>query len=124
MSLLRCFAFLLTTLFLLPQSAIAEANTVKLSKKQISWIDRGIGKNLKDPDSVKLKDLRARKSPKIDYTIEVCGYYNAKNSFGAYVGYELFYGWLGPNGFMVVNSGSDEADRMTANDNCNEAGLI
>ena len=40
---------------------------------------------LKDPDSVKIKDVRISGD-------NVCGKVNAKNSYGAYVGYTIFFG--------------------------------
>ncbi len=45
-------------------------------------------KDFKDPDSVKYKDVRI-----IDKGLKrvVCGLLNAKNSYGAYVGYTRFY---------------------------------
>ena len=44
-----------------------------------------IADSLKDPDSVKFRNVK-----KSDRTGAVCGEFNAKNSFGAYVGFSPF----------------------------------
>lgn len=59
------------------QKLIAQAS--KEARKKIA-------SGFKDPDSVKFKDLRITK----DGTV-VCGMVNAKNSYGGYTGFEMFY---------------------------------
>jgi len=52
--------------------------------KNISDAKDGLEKRLKDPDSVKYRNVQ-------EYSENVvCGEYNAKNSYGAYGGYETF----------------------------------
>lgn len=50
-----------------------------------SKIKVGVGEDLKDPESVLLYDVEFNSNG-------ACGYYNAKNSYGAYVGKKFFYG--------------------------------
>ena len=40
---------------------------------------------MRDPESVRIRDVRA--NPR---TGAVCGYYNAKNAYGGYVGEQMF----------------------------------
>lgn len=48
---------------------------------------------LKDPYSVKFSNLSFHHYPDLEEsTVTVCGAYNAKNSMGAYVGNEDFFG--------------------------------
>lgn len=51
---------------------------------------------LKDPDSAKFKGVK-ESSPGY-----VCGFVNAKNSYGGYIGYRVFY-WH--NGSVSLNDG-------------------
>ncbi|MBQ4854060.1 hypothetical protein IMW82_05180 [Rhodanobacter sp. B2A1Ga4] len=66
---------------------------------------------LKDPDSVKLKNVRISKD-------NVCGEVNAKNSYGAYVGYTTFYGMYfakdkdGNPVAMIMHIDSDDGDTI------------
>ena len=56
---------------------------LELSKEKIK-------KQLKDPDSANFRNVRY-----VSFKSEgrlICGEYNAKNSYGAYVGYRLFVG--------------------------------
>ena len=63
-----------------PVTAIAAS----VSAKDLEGIKSAMDDRLKDTESAKLKDVRIAK----DGTI--CGLVNAKNSYGAYVGYEPF----------------------------------
>ncbi|KAB8306096.1 hypothetical protein EH228_17540 [Erwinia endophytica] len=60
----------------------------------ITFGSRDLASTLKDPDSVKfrgvrfIEDIGTKPSYKSGY---VCGELNAKNSYGAYVGFQPFY---------------------------------
>jgi len=80
--------------------------------KRLYVIDKGkayISKDFKDPDSIKLKDVSVR----VDGgNITLCGGYNGKNSYGAYVGYTDFFYILdidkSPHKeILMVNEGDD-----------------
>ena len=61
-----------------------EADTVKEVKASIS-------NQLKDPDAVRWRGVRSRTEKVGDhYRVSVCGEFNAKNGYGAYVGYVPF----------------------------------
>jgi hypothetical protein len=53
---------------------------------------------LTDPESAQFKDMKARTDIKV-----VCGYVNAKNKFGGYVGFRRFY--FKEGGQVVVDDG-------------------
>lgn len=49
-----------------------------------------ISQDLKDPDAAKFRDIGIYKSTTGKGGVSVCGEVNAKNSYGAYVGYKRF----------------------------------
>jgi len=55
-----------------------------MSKEEIAALKRSVSENLKDPDSAKFKDVG------YDTRGDKCGMVNAKNSFGAYTGFQRF----------------------------------
>lgn len=64
---------------------------VNLSKRQIATVHSGVTNSLKDPESARFGNgLVAGRSSK--GVITVCGYVNAKNSFGGYTGMTPFTG--------------------------------
>lgn len=111
------------TLLTLLSSAV-QAEQVTLSQKQIAWIKTDIGEKMKDPDSVKFKNLKAAKHKNGTGWIDVCGKFNAKNSYGAYTGYRLFHGWITETGFIPVSYGQSESHDLVAYDTCIAADLI
>lgn len=64
-------------------SAVMAAQEAKI--KKIKELEAVLVKSFKDPDSVKFKDLSLNSSGD-----GLCGYVNAKNSYGAYVGFTEF----------------------------------
>lgn len=72
-------------------------------------INSGIRDRLKDPDSLKLRNVRA-------YTVStgdriICGEYNARNSFGGYTGYSPFY-MRTRNGVVLKSRAYDPSDDL------------
>lgn len=59
------------------------------SASAIASAKNAVSQQLKDPNSMQTRRLRGYKSPLGD--VIVCGEYNAKNSFGAYTGFSMFY---------------------------------
>jgi len=80
-------------------------------KKQI---DQGIGEYLKDPTSIIFSDLEYNQNG-------ACGYYNAKNSYGAYGGKTFFYGEFLSGKFFKLNEGIKDDFLMTK---CEDINLI
>ena len=76
--------------------------TIKLSPDQISVVEDGIRETLKDPDSAKFGSMIAGVSGPL---IMVCGFANAKNSFGGYVGMKPFDGALERGADVAIMDG-------------------
>ncbi|SDY54641.1 hypothetical protein [Citreimonas salinaria] len=74
-----------------------EARTVKAAVRN----------KLKDPDSAQFGEIHAKRDGQ---KIDVCGWVNARNSLGGYVGETLFMTWLsgGEPGAVVLASDSPE----------------
>ena len=60
---------------------------VSLTDQQRQAVDTAIRDVMKDPDSVKIKNIV---STRRDGTVFVCGAVNAKNSYGGYTGFTPF----------------------------------
>lgn len=71
------------------------------SEKLIALAKADVAKEFKDPDSVNFRNMQVEKNPPTNGVIYVCGEINAKNGFGAYVGYERFYSRLEGQGASV-----------------------
>jgi hypothetical protein len=62
-----------------------------LDQKEIAWMDLGveqIRQKLKDPDSAEFSDVFFSKSGGVP---AACGYVNAKNALGGYIGKQRFF---------------------------------
>jgi len=69
--------------------------------------------NLRDSQSARFRDVVLRKS--IDGAVwEICGFLNAKNAYGGYVGYTRFIGMIVDNSYVVtaIGENADIACRM------------
>lgn len=105
--------------FLIVSPAIAA--THKATSKELATIKQAFSDRLKDPYSVKLKDVQIKE----DGT--VCGEINAKNSYGAYTGYTRFNGVYfardkNGNPFAMILA-IDDGDSAIAQTMCTKAGL-
>lgn len=60
------------------------AENFSLNRIQIAEIEKAVKRKLKDPDSAKFNSIRAY--PKENQMYTVCGFVNAKNSYGGYGG--------------------------------------
>lgn len=77
-----------------PMPAI-NRQAVSLDARQIQIVQAGVRSGLKDPFSAQFGPIRATKGDEAEgRLLFVCGLVNAKNSFGAFTGYQLFYGTL------------------------------
>jgi hypothetical protein len=74
--------------------------------KLVADAKRAVADTFKDPDSVKFRDLGVYQRYNSGQRF-LCGEVNAKNSYGAYVGYKTFYA---TDGDMHVIS--DEENRL------------
>ena len=69
------------------------ATPTKVSSATLSSVRREVKQKMKDPDSIKFGQYKALKlfnNETKKSTIVICGKYNAKNSYGGYVGDKLF----------------------------------
>lgn len=81
---------------------------------------------LKDPYSAKFGPIKARGVGDDTITVNVCGLLNAKNSYGAYTGYKMFYGYLAPGSgidFFVGDVGGDSYQQNAIANMCSEFGI-
>lgn len=98
---------------------------VTLTKAQIEAVKEGAKKGLKDPNSAMFGDqfFASREVGKPGIT--VCGYVNAKNSFGGYTGQKPFMGILSekPLLFAPAGYGGGGADNYAVGKVCQDAGI-
>lgn len=86
-------------------------------------IEAGVRSRLKDPDSAKFRGLVAGMPPDKS-GIFVCGWVNAKNSFGGYTGDRPFGGvFLNPKTYAVIGLGETSAQITAVLQVCDKHGL-
>lgn len=68
-----------------------------LTPAQIEVVRAGLRRALKDPDSAKFGGMAAARSAADPEVFFVCGYVNARNSYGGYGGMMPFIGGLAPH---------------------------
>ena len=88
------------------QVQVEPSKPVKLTTKQINVVKKAVSKNLKDPYSARYRGIVASRVN--DWPITVCGWVNAKNSYGAYTGDAPFIGELGTIGFYPSSGPSSD----------------
>ena len=86
------FTALLTSLV----ACVSPANTTEVSLSQggvpagtVTSVQQTLRDMMKDPESAKFRNTQTYRSAHGDQII--CGEYDAKNSFGGYTGYEMYY---------------------------------
>lgn len=100
---------------------------IELTPSRRAAVEAGVRESLKDPESARFGRMWAARQ---DDTIHVCGYVNAKNSFGGYTGDSLFAGILveGTRGRVFLNAGilgPDAAEmRVGRRRMCAEHGIV
>lgn len=72
-----------------PNATPATTTPLTLTATHIAALKRGVISRLKDPESARFDEAFVASEDKD--TIYVCGYVNAKNSYGGYVGARPFY---------------------------------
>lgn len=99
----------------------AMAANHRATKAQLIVIKKAFSDRLKDPYSMKLKNV------KIADDGSMCGEVNAKNSYGAYTGYTTFIGMYfnkDKNGHPVtIILKVDDGDSTVAQTMCTEKGM-
>lgn len=96
-----------------------------LTKKQMDAVRVGVRGKLKDPESARFGNMAAGADSK--GFITVCGWVNAKNSYGGYTGDQPYTGLLasGPNGtfFAPIAVGGDDIEQQSTAMVCQRQGL-
>lgn len=94
----------------------------KLSKAQRESVMNAIKRRLKDPDSAKFGDIIASLD---DGDLFICGFVNAKNSYGGYTGMQPFLGLLFINTgvFHPTHVGGSNTEQIATLQVCANHGL-
>lgn len=94
-----------------------------LTPADIQVVTEGVTKSLKDPNSAMFGGMAA--ALRSDGMITVCGYVNAKNSFGGYVGMTPFFGLMTKTPvhyFGVTGMGGTETKTTVILQMCSQEG--
>jgi hypothetical protein len=87
-------------------TADERATPVELSTAQLETVQESVRNDLKDPDSARFGGTVAGTSSQGKVT--VCGWVNAKNSYGGYAGKQPFYGsFKSDQSFVTVEIGGN-----------------
>jgi hypothetical protein len=102
----------------------------ELAPAEKALLAKGFAKNLKDPDSAKFEWVKVPKAwSNNGGGFDYCATLNAKNSYGGYIGYQPFIGFVMTSGtkitggYITAVSGSDATERQIVNDMCAKKGL-
>ena len=111
--------------------ATSATRPLQLSAEQVKEVHEGVRKALKDPGSAQFGDLSAAIDDK--GLITICGYVNAKNSYGGFTGHKRYIGMLADStnaktkqrflAFSVAAMGGAAADDFAVNESCKRAGI-
>jgi hypothetical protein len=88
-------------------SAVVAAEPYQLDSSELANVEAGIRSKLTDPESAKFDGVSASKSA--SGTVWACGYVNAKNQSGGYVGQRPFIGFYRSGNFVVKEISRDKA---------------
>lgn len=107
-----------------PLAGVMPGSPYKLSSEQIAKIKSAVSEGLKDPDSAKFPDQFV--ATKEGNNITVCGYVNAKNSYGGYVGKKPFHvlGFASSGLFVPISVGGDDLSQTATIDMCRKSGAL
>lgn len=105
-----------------------ETRPAYLSDSETDAVKAGVRSALKDPNSANFGPIGAARYVRDDKSLLVCGWVNARNSYGGYTGMEPFMGVLGPargggQEFAPQLVGGREAERRTALQLCARQGV-
>lgn len=106
----------------------AEHTPYALTATERAAVEKGVRNSLKDPMSAMFGEMKASRDPK-SKLIQVCGYVNAKNSFGGYTGNALFFGGLadthdGGKAFIPIGSiSTGDIDTQVTQAMCGKASI-
>jgi len=98
---------------------------VDLTADQRADVEKGIRKNLKDPNSAMFGNMNAGISDKSPDTYIVCGWVNSKNSYGGYVGDKPFLAMYFPKlkTAALIGMGGTSTDTYVVRQQCINEGV-
>ncbi|WP_124919310.1 hypothetical protein [Burkholderia cepacia] len=93
-------ALTVTTALFVSHNAMSAETQRQASKAELTSITTKIKSVAKDPDSVRVRNVVARRDD--DGLVKFCGELNAKNSYGGYTGFRPFSAFAAKNGARVT----------------------
>ncbi|HCG5835882.1 TPA: hypothetical protein NJ118_004605 [Vibrio parahaemolyticus] len=110
----------LITLSIVLFSLPSFSSDFEATDKEIEVITNAVKASLKDPYSAKFKSIKRA-------GVDVCGEVNAKNSFGGYGGYMMFYGvyidGASPKA-LILDMADNKNSKQAILETCKEKGLL
>lgn len=103
-------------------AGIGQHKPITLSAAQRAIVESGIRSRLKDPDSAKFGEMVA--GTDASGATRVCGWVNAKNSFGGYGGPQIFAGQIAGAALVDVAMDSPGESFKPVAIICKNAGLM
>lgn len=105
-----------------PKSTLERGVPTGLTAADVALVQEGVRESLKDPDSARFGSMAAARLP--GGGLFVCGFVNAKNSFGGYTGDQLFNGLLSQGvAFLPVKIASGDIENQAVRQVCAESGV-
>lgn len=111
-----------------PERQLEAGSAYRLSAAESRYVQAGVKRTLKDPESSRFQNLIASRDSK--GVITVCGFVNARNSYGGYTGMQPFVGILlnkpalpKDSRFLVASFGSDRDKARGVIAACQAAGV-
>lgn len=103
---------------------VPPTDPVRLTPRQVEAVKNGVRDGLKDPESARFGTFAAARS-RTDGAIMVCGFVNARNSYGGYTGRGYFIGVIPPGGggFALNRVSTERDDYLEAREKCGAVGL-
>lgn len=95
---------------------------VELTAAQVELVKKGVASGLKDPESARF-DSGFKAGRDDSSAIFVCGYVNAKNSFGGYTGAKPFIAGLTETAAVLVGVGGTDIESQVVMQRCAEQGM-
>jgi hypothetical protein len=107
-----------------PSINLEVLDPITLTEQQRRVVEEGVRKRLKDPESARFEGFQAGQTSKGVTT--VCGWVNAKNSYGGYTGRQPFAGILGAQDTVFVPigvGGSSDSEILATIQLCRQQGI-
>jgi hypothetical protein len=108
-----------------PVAAVRTAVPTRVQRpaSQVARYQVAVADKTREPEATRFREVFVVKHP-LGETDALCGEINAKNAYGGYVGYQLFYAPIVPvgNGFSAVLWTAESTGNSTVSDKCGISG--